>query len=352
MSKTPNAPLSFISANSKNGFFSLYDTVFDTKKFDRIYLLAGGPGTGKSTFLRTVSQKAAEAGVEREEILCSSDPDSLDGVILVHHGKRIGVIDATPPHGRIITSPAICEELIDLGSFWNAKALSRHKEALLSLGEKKKEAYLCGYAYLRALGALWDAGSIPLLPRFDEEKAKRQIKHKLATHKEKGEEKIRLLHAFTGAGEVVLPFSGFEAQNLLFVGGNPNAAEIYLTYFNKIAKAMGIKQTVFLSPLDGESVEAIHLPESGTLLVKEGLKGASDKGRRIVADRFFSSLNDEGKERFSVMSTVKKMALSAFKEAKSIHAAIEEYYIKAMNFDALAEYRLKKADEILDRLLS
>lgn len=352
MSKTQNAPLSFISANSKNGFFSLYDTVFDTKKFDRIYLLAGGPGTGKSTFLRTVSQKAAEAGVEREEILCSSDPDSLDGVILVHHGKRIGVIDATPPHGRIITSPAICEELIDLGAFWDAKALSRQKVALLSLAEKKKQAYLCGYAQLRALGALWDVGSIALRSRFDEEKAKRQIKHKLATHKQKGEERVRLLHAFTGAGEVVLPCSGFELQNLLLVGGNPNAAEIYLTYFNIIAKEMGIKRTVYLSPLDGESVDAIHLPESGTLLIKESLKGAGDKGRRIVADRFFSSPTDEGKERFSVMNAVKKMALSEFKEAKGIHAAIEEYYIKAMDFDALATYRRKKADEILDSLLS
>ena len=43
---------SFISANSERGFFSLYDEVFDMHSFDRIFILAGGPGTGKSTLLR------------------------------------------------------------------------------------------------------------------------------------------------------------------------------------------------------------------------------------------------------------------------------------------------------------
>ena len=348
MSKPITPTSSFISANGKNGFFSLYDKVFETKKFDRIYLLAGGPGTGKSTFLRTVSKKATEMGITTEEILCSSDPCSLDGVILTQGGKQISVIDATPPHARIITTPAICEELIDLGCFWNAQALSRHKNEILALCEKKSEAYMKGYSFLRALGALWDVERMSLLKEFCEEKAKRQIKHKLNTVREKGEAKFRLLHAFTGNGEVILPS---HAKNVLLIGGNQNAAEIYLTYFDKISRELGIKRTVFLSPLDGESVEAIHIPECETLLIKESLKPHKDNGRRIVADRFFLSHPEESKEYSTMMTAIKKMALSAFKEAKSFHAAIEEYYVNAMDFEALEEYRYKKADEILLALL-
>lgn len=37
----------FAAANSGEGFYSFFGEVFDRKQLDKIYLLRGGPGTGK-----------------------------------------------------------------------------------------------------------------------------------------------------------------------------------------------------------------------------------------------------------------------------------------------------------------
>ncbi len=343
-------PRSFISANSKNGFFSLYDEVFDTKRFDRIYVILGGPGTGKSTLLRGISAKARERGFAVEEILCSSDPASLDGVILASGNKRIGILDGTPPHARIITAPAVCEQIIDLGAFWDAQRLSVHKSTLLALTEKKQNAYARAYALLSAVGALWEEKRICFSPYFDKEKAKRQIKHKLGTCRQRGEATFRLLRTFSGAGEVVLSPCEEKAHNLLYIGGNQVAAEIYLSYFEEILKSLSVKRTVFLSPLDGKSVDGIYLEESATLLLKESLREKGIRGRRIVADRFFTLHPEESREHRALLESTKAMVLSALSEAKKAHAAMEEYYIDSMDFDALRAFREKKTEEILSFL--
>lgn len=346
-----DTPKTFISANGKNGFFSLYEEVFQTENFDRIYVIFGGPGTGKSTFLRTVAAKSRENGVTVEEIACSSDPDSLDGIILTTKEKRIGILDGTPPHGRIITAPALCEEMIDLGAFWDSARLSQYRQTILSLGEKKKRAYARAYALLSALGSLWEERRIAVTPHFDTEKAKRQIKHKIGTKKQNGYAEYRLLRSFSGQGEVLLPPRGENVQNLLLIGGNQVAAEIYLSYFEKVLRELHVDRTVFLSPLDGKSVDAIYLKDTQTLLLKESLRQTKTTGRRIVADRFFTSHIEDSREQRVCFDTVKELALSALRDAKEAHAAIEEYYIKCMDFEALDNFRQKKTEEILSLLL-
>ena len=135
---TSFVPTTFISANSENGFFSLYDTVFHPEKMDKIFVIAGGPGTGKSTFLRELFSVAQKNGVRAEKILCSSDPASLDGLILKHQDHTVGVFDGTPPHGRVLHRPAVVEELWNLGDFWNSHAISLHKEEIVFYNRQKK----------------------------------------------------------------------------------------------------------------------------------------------------------------------------------------------------------------------
>ena len=86
----------FASSNSGEGFKNYYHEVFGAA--ERIYVIKGGPGTGKSRFMRDTAEYAKSRGWECEHYYCSSDPASLDGLILTRGERRIAVIDGTPPH--------------------------------------------------------------------------------------------------------------------------------------------------------------------------------------------------------------------------------------------------------------
>ena len=80
---------------------------FLLKKGDRMFI-TGPNGCGKSTLMGRVGARMEEMGVETEYILCSGDPDSLDGLVLP--GLRTAIVDGTAPHetvpaGHCNTSP-------------------------------------------------------------------------------------------------------------------------------------------------------------------------------------------------------------------------------------------------------
>ena len=51
----------FLGANSEEGFFSLYDQLLGGR-LDDLMILKGGPGCGKSTFMRRVGAAMERAG--------------------------------------------------------------------------------------------------------------------------------------------------------------------------------------------------------------------------------------------------------------------------------------------------
>ncbi len=85
----------FLGANSGEGFSSLYGQLL-AGRFDDLLILKGGPGCGKSSFMRAVAQALSDSGTETIYVNCSGDPDSLDGVLFPR--LRAGVVDGTAPH--------------------------------------------------------------------------------------------------------------------------------------------------------------------------------------------------------------------------------------------------------------
>ena len=76
----------FLGANSGEGFVSLYEHWIDQAAAQAFYVLKGGAGCGKSTLMRRVAQALEDEGYYVEYILCSGDPDSLDGVSIPGKG--------------------------------------------------------------------------------------------------------------------------------------------------------------------------------------------------------------------------------------------------------------------------
>ena len=113
----------FAASNSSDGFKSCFSEIFEGA--DLLYVIKGGPGTGKSWFMKKCALEAERKGVEVEYYYCSSDPASLDGVLMKHGERTVGIIDGTPPHAWEPVHPGVTEELVNLGAFWNAEMLCR-----------------------------------------------------------------------------------------------------------------------------------------------------------------------------------------------------------------------------------
>ena len=139
----------FAASNSGKGFCSYYEEIFGESRIFRRYLIKGGPGTGKSSFMSAIAQRAGEEGYSVDYYRCSSDYTSLDAIVI---DSRIALIDATAPHALEPEFVGARDELIDLGSFWDSDMLLSKRRDIERYTRMKSEAYAAAYRFLE--GAL------------------------------------------------------------------------------------------------------------------------------------------------------------------------------------------------------
>ena len=142
----------FLAANSCQGFFSAFRENYSVSDGWRVTLIKGGPGTGKSSFMRHLAAHGTDRGEETVLVVCSSDPQSLDGVIFPRL-KRL-VVDATAPHTLDPQCVGVCENLLDLGAFWSEEKLQQHRDDILLESEQNKLLHQTAARYIAAAGNL------------------------------------------------------------------------------------------------------------------------------------------------------------------------------------------------------
>lgn len=96
MGKQGRARHMYPGNNTPEGFFSYYSYILSQREADKIICIKGGPGVGKSTFMRKIGEELLEEGHHIDFMHCSSDNGSLDGIVL--RDKKIALIDGTSPH--------------------------------------------------------------------------------------------------------------------------------------------------------------------------------------------------------------------------------------------------------------
>lgn len=131
-------PTFFLGAVSRNGFCSLFENCIGNTEYS--YIIKGGPGSGKSTLMKKLSCEGCT------HILCSSDPDSLDGILLPN---GIAVFDGTFPH---VLEPSVYRvngEYIMLPPT-DAKLNAEEKEELTKASRNAKLCYSAAYKLIDA----------------------------------------------------------------------------------------------------------------------------------------------------------------------------------------------------------
>lgn len=138
----------FPGSNTPKGFYSYYDYIMEKNESKRVIILKGGPGTGKSTFMKRVAKYFDKKGYETQMLHCSSDPDSLDGVCIRECGFLI--LDGTSPHVVDPKFPGAVDEIINLGQCWDREKITKKKDEIMNLGKVISGNFVKAYDYLAA----------------------------------------------------------------------------------------------------------------------------------------------------------------------------------------------------------
>ena len=130
----------------------MLDNLVNEESMNRVYVIKGAAGTGKSTILKKLCALANESNINAERYACSSDPNSLDLVVI---NSEVAVLDGTSPHSYDMIYPGAASSLIDLSVFWDSMKLREYKEDIVKLTKQKKASYNEAYVKLKILDMLF-----------------------------------------------------------------------------------------------------------------------------------------------------------------------------------------------------
>ena len=332
----------FIAANGYSGFRSRYDVVFHSLSYTRVYIIKGGPGTGKSRMMAEIAKEIEKRGGNVQYIYCSSDPDSLDGVILTNHERRIAILDGTAPHTRCTDYPGVIDEIINLGEFWDDTCLSDQKDEIVRLCHKKSADYQMAYRYLALAGSVDEIATELLTQCLDQEKLKKAVSRFVCKCRTSSapQETIQYWSACSMKGKVSFSPVPDDAA-VIYVNDYLGSGRFYLNALrDALRKAERYTYLLIPSCYTDERTEGIYLPDDNLLFViGEGKTTDSviNMRRFLLHDRLVA-LRPQLRSLSSLHNTATDTAVSYLREAGSYHFALDEIYGSAMDFAAKEKY--------------
>ncbi|NLT39186.1 MAG: hypothetical protein GXX89_01840 [Clostridiales bacterium] len=345
----------FLGANTPAGFLSLYGS--ELSGYDRKYILKGSPGCGKSTFMLRCAKVLEEKGAQVEYILCSSDPDSLDGVLIPSLGTAI--VDGTFPHVAEPDYPLAGEYYVDFGAFCDIAALRGIKEEIRAITDEYHAVYGRIYGLLRAAGALHKerVNTVRSISRGLEFRAGGLIK-KLIGKKNgdtQGKERLRFLSTICSRGIIhqyeaarALCSKIYEIRTDHDLGGDLIAA------IRGAALDAGHDVISCPSPWDpGGQPMHLLIPSLDLGFLMTGKTDPPEKGsfRRILTDRTVDG-SELSRQRPYLRSlrqsenAVVLLAVDILAQAKNIHDRLEALYNPHIDFGRVLQSAERLAGEL------
>ncbi len=348
----------FMAANSSQGFFSLFDEIYFPHEGWKLYIIKGGPGTGKSSLMKKIADKAVEKGYYCERVYCSSDPNSLDGVMI--HDLKISVADGTSPHVIEPRYPGVSEKIINLGECWDENKLKKNAEHIITLSDCNKALHKRSSRYLSAAAAsLKDNARIlstVLLDEKAENFAIRYVNRYVNCRNALGREEKRFIDAVTPEGKITLYETALSLCDTLFSISDDFAfaSQNVVDKIRKYALANGADVITCLDQIDPIGNPRHVILKNERIGFFSSDSNNSFKGyatRNINAGRFVNDLMfDAHKNRIifnkKIAESLLEESVKILSKAKSVHDELEKYYISAMNFEKINDLSNNVIEEI------
>ena len=352
----------FPGGNTAYGFHSYYDHLIPADA-NKVFMLKGGPGVGKSSFMRRIGDELLKRGFDVEHHHCSSDPRSLDGMALQKEG--IALLDGTAPHIVDPKYPGAVDEIIHLGDYWNELVILENRAAIITMTQEISRLFRRAYGYLRgakvyqdeyisyyADANALDKGALNALARDLEQKF---LPNEVHPHAPK--ERHLFASAITPDGEVNYLDSLFaDCDSLVALEAMPGAgAEYVLDHLAGAIAVRGLKAELFHCALDPKRIEHILVPELelGITISREphryrGKVSVVEDLNSLVSQKRLALYRRDMERAQKDSAYALETAISFILRAKTLHDDLENFYVPHMDFSAVNECR----DRTLARILN
>ncbi|WP_088227147.1 hypothetical protein [Desulfosporosinus sp. FKB] len=111
------------------GYISLLPNMMPN--WQRVYVLLGGAGTGKSTLIKVIGLELLDRGYEIDFMRSARDPDSMAGFIVPRLGLvMLDMMEISPLRWR---APGVVETFIDFNHFCDEQKLEKQRLHILKL---------------------------------------------------------------------------------------------------------------------------------------------------------------------------------------------------------------------------
>jgi Cdc6-like AAA superfamily ATPase len=333
----------FPGGNTSKGFYSFYRYILGQDEARRIICIKGGPGTGKSSLMKKVGGFFNDRGYDIEYHHCSSDNNSLDGVVI--KGLNVAMLDGTSPHVVDPINPGAVDEILNMGDNWNEPGFKQYRKNIIEINKEVGKTFKRAYKYISAAKLVHDdwsnlnaeALNLSKLSKFKEDMKDQLFKTPLSSY---GYDRHLFATAFTPNGIVTFVdtlYAGYE--NVFILKGGPGTYKTnVLDFLSKEALKRGFSVEIFNDPLIPERIEHVLIPDlSLALLTSNEINNRGFKGTEINMSDFQNSytLNKnipEMKDSIDNFYTLLNKGLKLISSAKVLHDNMEKYYVPNMDF--------------------
>ncbi|MEA4921591.1 MAG: hypothetical protein VB078_11835 [Clostridiaceae bacterium] len=349
----------FLAANSKDGFVSFFDEAAKEDFSRDTYFIKSGPGCGKATAIRTIADGIYKGGI-REDIYCSSDPVSLDGVIM--ESPKAALLDGTAPHVTEPGFPGARGDYITLSFFRDIPGIREKYPALLLLSSQSKTYYSKAYRLIASSALVDEHMTATMSPYISNEKlikralgiAGREIPKKGGA----GKQKKRFIDGITPFGVMRLydTVTALADRVYDFYDGY-GLADTMLKTLSEYALKNGYDVYTCHCPKNPQKLLHVIIPELSLAFVTSNRQSyfTGRPYRRIRIDSYLSdpslrNLRGKAKLLSKVSQSLMDEAVDEISKAHTLHDKMEELYHPHIDFEATNTYTagvIKHLSEVL-----
>lgn len=361
----------FPGNNTPLGFFSYYRYILGQREANKIVCVKGGPGTGKSTFMKKIAESFATIDEDIDYLHCSADENSLDGIVLKN--RKVALIDGTSPHMTDPVTPGAVDKIVNLGEFWNEEGIAANKGDIIDLNEETSRWYRIAYNYLNAAKSVFrsleevynDASEDSEIYKVVADIIGREYDgHDISLRP--GKTKKYFATAITGAGVLNYITTLVGDMNRIYMINSPvgYSNNSFMQIIAEGAVYRGLEVETFYCPMcPEEKIEHIVIPELKVAFITMNeyhdiepweIPNFNEGEQEIILmdmKDYMNSMNLEKNselikslnEEYDILlnKTIKHLAL-----AKETHMLVEDMYIPNMNFTQISNLAEALTEEI------